>query len=134
MMKNTTDIIDPVLIKNKYAVFSTYINDVIFHRENVKKPIFCGGIIKSISQNVYNFKIGEKIGYISSKQELDLTLSSNQIIKIAIYNNEKLISILPYASYAMKILRLVNPSLNQNIVIVRENFFSILLELSLIHI
>ena len=30
MMKNTNDIIDPVLIKNKYAIFSTNKKDVIF--------------------------------------------------------------------------------------------------------
>jgi len=128
MLINTDDIIDPVQIENKYAIFSTFKNDVVFHRENVNTPIFCGGIIKSISQKVYNFKINEHIGYISYKQSLDLTLSTNQIVKIAINNNEKLIAVLPYASYAMKILRHVNPSLNQNIAIVRINFFSILLE------
>lgn len=128
MLINAKDIIDPVQIENKYAIFSTHKNDVVFHREDIKNPIFCGGIIKSISQNVYNFKINEKIGYISCKQEHDVTLSSNQIIKIASSNNEKLIAILPYASYALKILRLINPILNQNIVIVRDNFFSILLE------
>ena len=128
MMINTIDIIDPVQIENKYAIFSTYKNDVVFQRENIKNPIFCGGIIKSISQNVYNFKIKEKIGYISCKQTPDLTLSANQIVKIAMNNNEKLIAVLPYASYAMKILRQVNPSLNQNIAIVKINFFSILLE------
>jgi hypothetical protein len=128
MLIDTTDIIDPVQIENKYAIFSTYKNDVVFHRENINTPIFCGGIIKSISQNVYNFKINEKIGYISCKKSPDLTLSANQIVKIAINNYEKLITVLPYASYAMKILRHVNPSLNQNIAIVRVNFFSILLE------
>lgn len=128
MLINTTDIIDPIQIENKYAIFSTYKNDIVFHRENINTPIFCGGIIKSISQNVYNYKFNETIGYISCKQSLDLTLSANQIVKVAITNNEKLIAILPYASYAMKILRHVNPSLNQNIAIVRVNFFSILLE------
>jgi len=128
MLIDTTDIINPVQIENKYAIFSTYKNDVVFHRENINTPIFCGGIIKSISQNVYNFKINENIGYISCKQSPDLTLSANQIVKITINNNEKLIAVLPYASYAMKILRHVNPSLNQNIAIVGINFFSILLE------
>lgn len=128
MLINTNNIIDPVQIENKYAIFSTYKDDVVFHRENINIPIFCGGIIKSISQNVYNFKINEKVGYISCKQGPDLTLSANQIVKIAINNNEKLIAVVPYASYAMKILRHVNPSLNQNIAIVRINFFSILLE------
>ena len=127
MMINTDDIIDPVQIENKYAIFSTYKNDVVFNRENIKTPIFCGGVIKSISQNVYNFKINEIIGYISCKQSPDLTLSANQIVKTA-NNNEKLIAVLPYASYAMKILRHINPSLNQNIAIVKINFFSILLE------
>ena len=127
MLINAKDIIDLVQIENKYAIFSTYKNDVIFHRENINTPIFCGGIIKSINQNVYNFKISEMVGYISYKQSFDLTLSTNQIVKITT-NNEKLIAILPYASYAMKILRLVNPSLNQNIVIVKDSFFSILLE------
>jgi len=128
MLINTIDVIDPVQIENKYAIFSTYKNDIVFHRGNINTPIFCGGIIKSISQNVYNFKINEEIGYISCKQSPDITLSANQIVKIAINNNEKLIAILPYASYAMKILRHVNPSLNQNIAIVKVNFFSILLE------
>ena len=128
MLINTDDIIDPVQVENKYAIFSTFKNDVVFHRENINTPIFCGGIIKSISQNVYNFKINEHIGYISCKQSPDLTLSSNQIVKIPIISNEKLIAVLPYASYAMKILRHVNPSLNQRIVIVGINFFTILLE------
>jgi len=52
MLINTNDIIDPVQIENKYAIFSTYENDIIFHRENINTPIFCGGIIKSISQNI----------------------------------------------------------------------------------
>jgi hypothetical protein len=128
MLINAKDIIDLVQIENKYAIFSTYKNDVVFHRDNNNTPIFCGGIIKTINQNVYNFKINEKIGYISCKQEHDVTLSSNQIIKIASSNNEKLIAVLLYASYAMKILRHVNPRLNQNIAIIKINFFSILLE------
>ncbi len=128
MLINTNNIIDPVQIENRYAIFSTYSDDVVFHRENVTTPIFCGGIIKSISQKVYNFKINELIGYISRKQSSELTLSANQIVKIAINNNEKLIAVLPYASYAMKILRQVEPLLNQNIAIVKRNFFSILLE------
>lgn len=128
MLINTNDIIDPVQIENKYAIFSTYKNDVVFHRENISTPIFCGGIIKSISQNVYNFNINENVGYISCGQSPDLTLSANQIVKIAINNNEKLIAVLPYASYAMKILRHVNPGLNQSVAIVGINFFSILLE------
>ena len=128
MLINTNEIINPVKIENKYSIFSTYKNDVIFHRENFNTPIFCGGSIKSISQNVYNFKINEYVGYISCTQSLNLTLSTNQIVKITSINKEKLIAVLPYASYAMKILRRVNPSLNQNIVIVGINFFSILLE------
>ncbi len=128
MLINTNNIIDPVQIENKYAIFSTYSDDIVFQRENINTPIFCGGIIKSISQNVYNFKINEFIGYISCKQSSKLTLSANQIVNIANINNEKLIAVLPYASYAMKILRQVDPRLNQNIAIVRMNFFSILLE------
>ena len=128
MLINTNNIIDPVQIENRYAIFSTHNDDVVFHRENVTTSIFCGGIIKSISQKVYNFKIKESIGYISCKQSSELTLSANQIVNIAINNNEKLIAVLPYASYAMKILRQVDPLLNQNIAIVKRNFFSILLE------
>ena len=128
MLINTNNIINPVQIENKYAIFSTYLDDVVFHRENINTPIFCGGIIKSINQNVYNFKINELVGYISRKQSSELTLSANQIVNIAINNNEKLIAVLPYASYAMKILRQVDPRLNQNIAIVKRNFFSILLE------
>ncbi len=127
MLIDANDIIDPVQIENRYAIFSTYKNDVVFHREYINAPIFCGGFVKSLNQNAYNLKINEFIGYISCEQSQFLTLSANQIVKIA-NNNEKLIAILPYASYAMKVLRLVNASLNQNIVIVRENFFSILLE------
>jgi len=128
MSLNTNDIINSVQIENRYAIFSTYKNDVVFHRENINTPIFCGGIIKSISQNVYNLKINELIGYISCNQSPDLTLSVNLIVKIANNNNEKLFAVLPYASYAMKILRLVNLSLNQSIAIVGINFFSLLLE------
>ena len=128
MSLNTNDIINPVQIEHRYAIFSTYKNDVVFHRENINTPIFCGGVIKSISQNVYNLKINELIGYISCNQSPDLTLSANQIVKIANNNNEKLFAVLPYASYAMKILRHVNPSLNQIIAIVGINFFSLLLE------
>ena len=128
MLINTNDIIDPVQIENRYALYSNYKNDVVFHRKNINSPIFCGGIIKSISQNVFNFKINENVGYISCNQSPDLTLSTNQIVKITFDNNEKLIAVLPYASYAMKILRHVNPSLNQSIAIVGINFFSILLE------
>ncbi len=128
MLINTNNIIDPVQIENRYAIFSTHSDDIVFHRENVTTSIFCGGIIKSISQKVYNFKINEFIGYISCKQSSELTLSANQIVNIAINNNEKLIAVLPYASYAMKILRQVDPLLNQNIAIVKRNFFSILLE------
>jgi len=30
MLINTTDIIDPIQIENKYAIFSTYKNDIVF--------------------------------------------------------------------------------------------------------
>ncbi len=67
------------------------------------------------------------MGYISYEQTKEITLSPNIIFKISNEENLELISILPYASYAMKILRIINPKIGQNIVILGLNFFSHLL-------
>jgi len=122
------DKIDPVQLINQYAIYSTFFDDPIF-RNNKKctKPIFCGGKILSFKQNVYNFKVNEFVVYISCKQNLNIELSSNLIFKLSDKNNLKLVTILPYASYAMKIFRKIDPKLGQNIVIIGLNFFSILL-------
>lgn len=120
------DLIDPVRISNKYAVFSTIIDDPLFWGENANKVIFCGGKITSLNHNVFNFKIHQIVGYISYNSGQDLVISSNMIFQID-EDNDKLIAILPYASYAMKILRNVNPSIGMNILIIGINFFSILL-------
>lgn len=128
MKINSEEIIDPIQIENRFANYSTYENDVIFHEESINSPIFCGGTIKSINQNVFNLKINENVGYISSNQSPEIILSTNQIVRIPPSHNEKLIAILPYASYAMKILRHVNPKLNQDIALDKLNFFSTLLE------
>jgi len=125
-LKNLEDkshIIDPVTILNKYALFSTYIDDIIFIK---KEPIFCGGIIKDLGRNVYNLKLDEFVGYISPKTDLNLRLSSNLIVKLNEVNKQLIFS-LPYASYAMNILRKINPKLGQNIVVIGLNFFSLLL-------
>ena len=122
-LKEKSNIIDPVTILNKYALFSTYIDDIIFIK---KEPIFCGGIIKDLGRNVYNLKINEFVGYLSLKTHLNLRLSSNLIVKLNEVNKHLIFS-LPYASYAMNILRKINPKLGQNVVVIGLNFFSLLL-------
>ena len=82
MTINSEEIIDPIQIVNRYATYSTYDTDVIFHNEFVNSPIFCGGTIKSINQNVFNLKINENVGYISFNQSPEIILSANQIVKI----------------------------------------------------
>lgn len=121
-------LIDPVHIVNYYAIYSTLKNDIIFTNRDFNKPIFCGGFVKKINQNVYNFKINELVGYISYEPDLYVNLSSNLIFKISNRDNLKLFASLPYAFFAMKIFRIINPKLGQVIIIIGLNFFSILLE------
>jgi len=121
------DIIDPVDILNQYAIYSSIQDDIIFSDQNINNPIFCGGIIQSFSRNVYNYRKNEFVGYISYKLDLKIKLSSNLIFKID-ESNPNLIFILPYACYAMKILRMINPKLGNKILIIGLNFFSILLK------
>lgn len=124
----TAPIYDPVYISNKYMVFSNHHNDILFNENNFKLPIFCAGFITEIGNEVYNLKIGDFIGYISPIQARESTLSSNLTVKIANEANHNLITILPYASFAMNILRRINPKLSQKIMIVGKNFFTILLK------
>lgn len=127
---NTSDIenniIDPVDILNQYAIYSSIQDDIIFSDQSINNPIFCGGFIQNFSRNVYNYRKNEFIGYISYKLDLTIKLSSNLIFKID-ESNPNLIFILPYASYAMKILRRIDPKLGQTFIIIGLNFFSILL-------
>ncbi len=118
--------IDPVKILNQYASYSTFKEDIIFNKNNITFPIFCGGVIKEFGHHVYNLKKNELVGYLSCKKALNIELSSNLVFKIT-ESKSKLLFILPYASYAMKILRIINPKLSQNIVLIGFNFFSYLL-------
>lgn len=117
------NIIDPITIINKYIAFSTFHNDVIFSNGDL---IFCGGIIKTLGKNVYNLNEKDFVGYISFNDDSPFIISSNLVFKLN-ESNLPLIFILPYASYALKILRLMNPKLGQNIIIIGYNFFSVLL-------
>lgn len=120
------DPIDCIQVKNKWAVFSTIPNDVIFDINKINKPIFCGGIIKQINHSVYGFKKNDFVVYLSHQKTEIINLSSNLVIKLNNINQDISV-ILPYASYAMKILREINPKMGQNILIIGMNFFSILL-------
>jgi len=121
--ENDDRIIDLVKISNKYAIFSTYKDDIIFSSKN---PIFCGGFIKNFNQNVYNFKIDEFVLYISYVIGPELAISSNLIFKLKDINI-KLISLLPYATFALKILRIVKPKLGQTFVIIGLNPLTLLI-------
>ena len=133
MLKNDLDskiknpqFVSPVLVKNKFAIYSTIENDPLFNGFNRNTPIFCGGKIINFSNNVYNLKKNEIIGYNFQFCGLYKTLSPNVILNLPNFN-EKLVAILPYASYGMKILRFINPKIHDNILIIGYNFFSILL-------
>ncbi|TKJ24119.1 MAG: hypothetical protein CEE43_00110 [Promethearchaeota archaeon Loki_b32] len=121
--------IDPVKINNQFAVFSTYSDDPIFNNEiiSIDSPIFCAGKITNFEQNVYNFNKNDLVAYISLKQNLNIEISSNLILKFNNNGNQKLIAFIPYASFAMKILREIDPKIAQNISIIGKNFFSTLL-------
>ncbi len=123
-IKDRIMILDPVKIRNKFAVVSTFQEDPIFP---LKKPVFCSGLVKEVNQNAYNFKINELVGYISYENALEFEESSQLIFKLPKNNSFQLISILPYVSYALKILRIVNPKIGQKIVIFGLNNFSLLL-------
>lgn len=126
LIKNKTKLIDPIYLINRFGIFSTIKNDPLFWNNQQKNPIFCAGKIIDFEQNVFNLQKKEIVGYISYDQDLNLTLSPNLIFKIK-EKNTKLISIIPYASYAMKILRKIDPKIGENIVIIGYNFFSLLL-------
>ena len=128
MMNNNVKIQDPVNIEGIYAVFSTYVDDMIFSREKVNNPIFSGGIVKEVHSNVYNILINDLVGFISYIQNPNLMLSSNTIIPIPEKEDFKLFAILPYASFAMKILRLVNPTLAHTILLLGDGWFFNLLK------
>lgn len=122
--------IDTVQIICKNAIYSNYDDDPIFNLRNFKliNPIFCCGKISSINSKVYNHKAGDLVLFMSFNQDLSIKLSSNLTLKFSDTTKYKLISIIPYASYAMKILRIVDPKIGQNIVLIGLNFFSILLK------
>ena len=126
IIPNNIDPINCIQVKNKFAVFSTIPNDVIFDINRISEPLFCGGIVKQINRNVYGFKKSDLIAYISHQKSENINLSPNLTIKLKKMNKDIFV-VLPYASYAMKLLREINPKLGQNIVIYGLNFFSILL-------
>lgn len=117
---------DPVYLENKFGIFSTIKNDPLSWNLPPKNLIYCAGKIIDFEQNVFNFQKNEIVGYLSYIQDLNTTLSSNLIFKLE-EKNTNLISILPYASYAMKIIRKIDPKLGENIVLIGFNFFSLLL-------
>lgn len=124
----TTSILDPVKISNKYAIFSNQPDDLLFNKDFLNKPIFCAGILREIGSEVYNYKIGDFLGYFSPNQELELEISSNLTVKIPNEDNHRLIFILPYALHAMNIMRRVGPKLGETVLLIGENFFITLLE------
>lgn len=124
--ENKIDLIDPVQITNQYAIFSTVKDDPLFWGRMKKEVIFCSGKIIKLEKNVFNFLNNQIVGYISTKFSSKILISSNMIHKID-ERNEKFILILPYASYAMKILREIDSKLGDNVLIIGLNFFSILL-------
>lgn len=127
-IKSDTEVnaIDLVEIINEFAISSSIKNDPLFWGNNINKVIFCGGKILNFNLNVFNFKKNQFVGFISNSFKPKLAISSNMIFPLE-KKNKKLIAILPYASYAMKILREVDPKLGDNIIIFGLNFFSILL-------
>ena len=130
MKKSEYELIEKVQIICKNAIYSNYDNDSIFNIRNFEtiNPIFCCGKISSINSKVYNHKVDDLVLFLSFNQDLNIELSSNLILKFSDTTNYKLISIIPYASYAMKILRIVDPKIGQNILLIGLNIFSILLK------
>ena len=130
MADKENKIIDTVELVNKYAIFSTFFDDPIFEslKESIHNPIFCCGKIVSFNNNVYNFKINDFVAYISLQFEKSIQISSNLILELSNIDDLKLIALIPYGSYAMKILRKINPKLDQLIVIVGLNFFTKLIK------
>lgn len=121
-------ILDPVKIANKYAIFSNQPDDLLFNKDLLNKPLFCAGILREIGNEVYNYKIGDFLGYFSPNQELELEISANLTVKIPNEENHGLIFILPYALHAMNILRKINPKLGETVLLIGENFFITLLK------
>ena len=128
MMNNNNMILDLIEIDALYAVHSTYLDDVIFSREEVINPILTGGVVKKIGKDSFNIKPNDFVGFVSYIQNPNLRLSSNMLLPISEKENVKLFAILPYASFAMKILRIINPSLGQTILLLGEGFFFSLLK------
>lgn len=122
-LENRLVIIDPINILNKYALFSSYKNDIVFVN---KEPILCGGFIKELGRNVYNLKNNEFVGYISHQNNINLKISANLVFKMN-EESKRLLCVLPYASNAMNVLRRIDPKIGQSIVIIGLNLFSLLL-------
>ena len=112
-----------VKIRQKYIVYSTLDKDPIFPQNNNSLPIFCGGKVISIGQEVYNLKENDNIFYISQEQKAEIVLPYDNILKMKIHYESGLIAVLPYIAYAMKILRIINPKLGNNILIIGKSFF-----------
>jgi len=129
-LKNREKPIDCIKLINKYCIYSTFKDDPIYQnkKNNITEPILCCGEIESFNQNVYNFQHGETVLYIYCKLFSKIELSSQLIFKNPKVGNQKVIAIFPYASYAMKILRKINPKLGHNIAIIGLNFFTLILE------
>jgi len=124
----TISILDPVKIANKYAIFSNQPDDLLFNKDLLDKPLYSAGVIRDIGNEVYNYKIGDFLGYFSTDQELELEISANLTVKIPNEENHKLIFILPYALYAMNILRKSNTKLGETVLLIGDNFFVTLLK------
>jgi len=121
-------ILDLVKITNKYAIFSNQPDDFLFGKDLLNTPLFCAGILKEIGNEVYNYKIGDILGYFFPNQELELEISANLTVKISNEENHRLLFILPYALHAMNILRKINPKLGERVLLLGENFFITLLK------
>ncbi len=126
LMKIST--LDPVKIVNKYAIFSNQPDDLLFNKDLLNKPLFCAGNLREIGKEVYNYKIGDFLGYFSPNQELELEISANLTVKIPNEDNHRLIFILPYALHAMNIIRRINPKLGETVLLIGKNFFITLLK------
>ena len=113
-------------IKPKYAIYSTIENDPIFSLKSHDNVIYSGGEIVSVGSKIYNFNPGDLVCFIYSNHETDFRLSSNLVIKL-IEEDPILITLIPYLSYAMKIIRHEKIRLGDRILILGFNFFSILL-------
>lgn len=111
---------------NKYLLYSSFKSDPLINAGNENGLISCGGIVESVDENVPDLAHGDIVGYLSLDVSETINLSSNIAIKLSRYD-PKLLALIPYGSYAMKVLRLVNPSIGMNVLIYGMDQFSLLL-------